>query len=286
MKNKIPVKRIKEPKERLFFSDFMGIQSVAKMLNGAPMVEKLHKHDFYFVLVLENGSGSHFIDFISYPVENYTIYFMRPGQVHQLTLEKDCTGFLINFNSEIYLSKDKVKSELLRKASGQNFYQLEKQKFNRLYSTITYLFQEFNNKKKGFEEIVIANLTIFFSELTRFQKRNSLITVSSYSLQRIDEFQQLLETQIYTQKKVSYYTKKMNISQYQLNSITKETLGKTASEMIQEQVILEAKKLLLATTNQVNQIAMKLGYEDVSYFIRLFKKHTYQPPDTFRINFK
>ena len=51
-------------------------------------------------------------------------------------------------------------------------------------------------------------------------------------------------------------------------------------------MILEAKRNLLATSNLVNQIADDLGHEDVSYFIRFFKKHTGYSPEAFRQNFK
>ena len=78
----------------------------------------------------------------------------------------------------------------------------------------------------------------------------------------------------------------LNLSTYQLNAITKTTLGKTCSDLINEYIILESKRYLLATSNQVNQIAYHLGYEDVSYFIRFFKKHTGYSPETFRHNSK
>ncbi len=74
----------------------------------------------------------------------------------------------------------------------------------------------------------------------------------------------------------------MNLSAYQLNEITKVAVGKTPSELINEQIILEAKRYLLATPNQVKDIADHLGYEDVSYFIRFFKKHTGHSPEAFR----
>jgi AraC-like DNA-binding protein len=45
-------------------------------------------------------------------------------------------------------------------------------------------------------------------------------------------------------------------------------------------------RLLLATANQVKEVADGLGYEDVSYFIRFFKKQTGQTPDAFRKKFK
>jgi YesN/AraC family two-component response regulator len=76
------------------------------------------------------------------------------------------------------------------------------------------------------------------------------------------------------------------MSSYQLNLITKTSVGKTVLHLINEQIVLEAKRYLLATTNQVKEIADQLGYEDPSYFIRFFKKHTGHSPDTFRRNFK
>lgn len=56
--------------------------------------------------------------------------------------------------------------------------------------------------------------------------------------------------------------------------------------MINEQIVLEAKRYLLATPNQVKEVANHLGYEDVSYFVRFFKKHTGHTPEAFRKNFK
>lgn len=76
----------------------------------------------------------------------------------------------------------------------------------------------------------------------------------------------------------------MNLSVYQLNAITKATLGKTSSSIINDYVVLEAKRHLLATSLQVNQVAYQLGYEDVSYFIRFFKKHMGCSPQAFREN--
>lgn len=78
----------------------------------------------------------------------------------------------------------------------------------------------------------------------------------------------------------------MNLTTYRLNTITKELLGKTPSTLINEYVVLEAKRLLLATSNQIQQIADLLGYEDVSYFVRYFKKHTNYSPEAFRKNFE
>ncbi|MBK9402216.1 MAG: helix-turn-helix transcriptional regulator [Bacteroidetes bacterium] len=55
---------------------------------------------------------------------------------------------------------------------------------------------------------------------------------------------------------------------------------------INDEIILEAKRQLLAGSCQVNELAWQMGYEDVSYFIRFFKKHTGYSPEAFRKNFR
>jgi AraC-like DNA-binding protein len=110
--------------------------------------------------------------------------------------------------------------------------------------------------------------------------------MSTYAHDRLDELLTLLDTNLYTHKQVSQYADMLNLSAYQLNAVTKSTVGKTCSAVIDDHIILESKRHLLATTDQITQIAYRLGYDDVSYFIRFFKKHTGYSPEAFRNNFK
>jgi AraC-like DNA-binding protein len=109
---------------------------------------------------------------------------------------------------------------------------------------------------------------------------------NAYMQERLEALQALIALHVSEQKQVAYYARELHITPYQLNAITKTALGKTCSEVINDYILLEAKRYLLATPNQVNQIAWHLGYEDVSYFIRFFKKHTGSSPDIFRKNFR
>jgi AraC-like DNA-binding protein len=153
---------------------------------------------------------------------------------------------------------------------------------------LTDIFREFTAKKEGYEDAIAANLDLFFINYWR-QSQNSVSvtkTNGDYNLDRFEELVRLLEEKIADTKNVTQYAELLNLSNYQLNAITKATVGKTVSELINDQIILEAKRNLLATTRQVKEIADGLGYEDVSYFIRFFKKQTGHTPDTFRRNFK
>ena len=284
----IPVRHINSPLIEGNFPEGFNIRDVRDLLAGKDMVQGLHRHDFFYILALKKGSGSHEIDFIPYQVGDHSVFFMRPGQVHQLSLQAGSTGFLMEFKIDFYFPQDKVSSQLLRKASNKNLYRLDANQFKKLLSISTSIFQEYTDKQEGYHEVIKANMGILFIELIRNQQNSKVPSNNStpYNQERLEEFLELLETHIFSQKQVSQYADILNLSTFQLNAITKATLGKNCSALINEYIILESKRYLLATSNQVNQIADHLGYEDISYFTRFFKKHTGYSPEAFRNNFK
>lgn len=265
-----------------------SIRDIQQILNGKDLVHTLHKHDFFFVLAVQKGKGTHEIDFIKYPVHDHCVFILRPGQVHQLQLNAGCTGFLMEFDLLFYQPKNSITEHRWKKASSKNYCEVEAARFMRLHSILENVFDEFVSKNEGYLEAIKANLDLFFIEYIRQSRDPKSITKTEtgYAQERFDELVYLIEKNISRMKNVSDYANLLNISSYQLNSITKASVGKTVSEMINEQIVLEAKRYLLATSDQIKEVADHLGYEDVSYFVRFFKKHTGHTPEAFRRNFR
>lgn len=285
---KIPIRQLTPFQHELPSSEQFKIRRVEDIMGENDLVHDLHRHDFYFILTLKKGLGNHEIDFTEYKVSDNTVFFLRPGQVHQLELKTGSTGYLVEFNTEFYHPGNKLSNQRLRKASGKNFCTLEINRFERLQTILSSMFREYTAREEGYKDVIKSSLNIFFIEFIR-QSPNpnaSDTNKNSYSQERLEEFMELLEKNIATHKQVSQYTDMMNLSPYQLNEVTKSSVGKTASELINEHIILETKRYLLATPNQVKEIADQLGYEDTSYFIRFFKKHTGHSPEAFRRHFK
>lgn len=281
---KISIRHIKEPD----FSDGFSIQNISPLLSEKDLVQELHRHDFFFVLFLEKGKGEHSIDFTNYPVEDYSVFFMRPGQVHQLTLKQGSKGYLMQFNRDFYTPKEKPVNFVLRKVSNKNHCPFSVEKFSKLLSQLSFILEEYNQKQDHYKDVIKASLEVLFIELIRQSSNPKEITNdgTNYSQNQLEDFLELLQKHIVTHKQVTQYVEMMHLTTFQLNKITKETMGKSSSQLINEHIVLEAKRNLLATTNQVNQIAFNLGFEDPSYFIRFFKKHTNYSPEAFRKNFK
>ncbi|MBC9912577.1 AraC family transcriptional regulator [Chitinophaga varians] len=266
---KIPVRNIRRGHRRDF-----DIQDIGEKMAGKDMVQELHRHDFFYVLALEKGAGEHEIDFTPYPVENHTIFFLRPGQVHQLRVKAGSTGWMMQFTSGFYRNV-----QLLRRIGAINTYPDREGKALRVLAGI---FREYQQQEEQYREVIQSSLHIFLVTLLRLQHQPAKDSPNIYTEERLEALLELLETHIHTHKRASQYAAMLHLSLYQLNAVTREALGKTASELIHEQIVLEAKRQLLATTAQISQIAAQLGYEDVSYFIRFFKKQTGYTPEAFR----
>jgi len=282
----IPVRQLQSQQEPTLMGSF-SIRAVEELLTGKDMIQELHRHDYFYVLALKNGTGQHEIDFIPYEVCDHSVFFMRPGHVHQLVLHAGSKGFLMQFKSDFYFPNDPLSAQLLRKASNKGLCQLDSKRFEKLHTLLSAIFQEYTDKQERFQAVIQANLGIFFIELVRHRQHNTpkTTTENSYQQARLEELLELIESTIAEHKEVAYYADRMHLSSYQLNAITKATLGKTCSTVITDCLVLESKRQLLATSNQINQIAFQLGYEDVSYFIRFFKKHTGYSPAVFRQKF-
>ncbi|MGZ5254493.1 MAG: AraC family transcriptional regulator [Flavitalea sp.] len=284
----IPVRNISTPATEQINSGRFSIRKVEAILNGKDLQHNLHRHNFYFILLLQSGEGIHEIDFIPHKVTDRSVFMLRPGQVHHLQLKAGASGYLVEFDTEFYRPSDKLSAQRLRKASSKNFCEFEASRFKKLHSFLANIFEECINKQEGYKDAIRAGLEIFFIEYVRQSENPNATDIhkTAYTQERFEEFTELLEKHVATQKQVTHYTGLMSLSSYQLNEITKAAVGKTASALIDEYILLEAKRYLLATPGQVKEIADHLGYEDPSYFIRFFKKHTGYSPDAFRKNFR
>lgn len=282
----IPIRHIQAALQESVFPDSFSIRDIQAVLAGKDMLQPLHRHDFFLVIALKKGSGIHEIDFTPYQVCDHSLFFMRPGQVHQLLLKSQSTGYIMQFKADFYHPHDKISNQQIRKASTQNFYQFDAYRFQKIRSILTYIFEEYTEKQEKCVDVIRANMSILFIELVWHSSKNTSSNTDLYMQGRLEQFLELIEIHMVTHKQVSAYAEMLNLSTYQLNAITKTTLGKTSSQLIDDTLILEAKRYLLATADQVNQIAYQLGFEDISYFSRFFKKHTGYSPETFRENFR
>lgn len=280
----IPVRHIAQTHQDLSHLGRFSIRTLSAVLKGENLVHDLHRHDFYFILAIEEGQGVHEIDFVKYDMQANTVFILRPGQVHHLRLAANCRGFLLEFDNFFYRAHSPATEQQWKRATSQNYQQIEEIRFKKLIAYLSKSHDEYASKEDGYMQAIQANMELFIIEFSRQSLYSAKVAagISTYAQERYEELLRLLETNITHIKSVSGYAKLTNLSVYQLNAITKASVGKSTADLINEQIILEAKRFLLATSNQIKDIAWHLGYEDPSYFIRFFRNHTGFSPDAFR----
>jgi len=153
---------------------------------------------------------------------------------------------------------------------------------------ISQMEQEFENKEEFGKELILRNCLRSF--LIQIQRRKKEFESSSEQLPELPDekrlqlvkFVNLINENYKKGFTISEYAGLLHISSRSLSELTHQLLNKTPSQMIQERLILEAQRMLLYSNLNINQIGYRLGFDDASYFVKYFKKHTNISPSEFR----
>ena len=78
------------------------------------------------------------------------------------------------------------------------------------------------------------------------------------------------------------YAQALALTQTTLNRLCRQFSGKGALDLIQERLVIAARRHLIYTDASVEAIAYGLGFQDPAYFSRFFKRHTAMAPGRFR----
>lgn len=129
--------------------------------------------------------------------------------------------------------------------------------------------------------LISSYLVSAFQEMKLFYPNEQLVK-STRNAQITSDFKELLYNEIKKTHSAAEFADKLNVSPNHLNKSIKTTTGKTAKELINEALILEAKNLLFETDLSIGEVSLELGLEDAAYFSRLFKQHSGMTPQQFR----
>jgi AraC family transcriptional regulator, transcriptional activator of pobA len=214
---------------------------------------------------------------------------MQPGQMHFWNLSDDIDGFVFfhnkNFFDQDFTTLTINEFPFFQSLRNSSVIHCTKGRTNEFENSFKELVQESTGNLIFSSEKIKALLRVIYIELSRDYGESSDFARPSYYLQRIKEFEELINRHFKILKSAGEYAARMNISEKHLNRMTKDTVNKTSTELIAERTILEAKRLLMRESLTVNEICYELGYSDPSYFIRFFKKHTGHTPQNFRIQY-
>jgi len=249
-----------------------------------------HSHQYYTLIWSQNASGRHIIDYKEYHMKPDDIFFVSPGQVHQIEHTPEPEGWVILFSCD-FLSKNYVSDSFI---SDLNLFSdvgstppihINPETVFRLNEIVHHIYDTFYSKDDFKFEKIGAYLKLFLIECAPYAHHPDADDNPQF-LQAgghiVKEFKQLLEQHFTDWHKVSDYAAALNISADYLNNVVRTSIGSNVKELIQKRIILEAKRLGLHTEYSNKEIAYRIGFNEPSHFSRFFKKLEGKPFSAFR----
>jgi AraC family transcriptional regulator, transcriptional activator of pobA len=252
--------------------DGMGI-SLNKIETLSKSIKATHRDDHYMFILQRKGEFLFEIDFRAVKLRGASLCFVAPGQVHRYIKWKDSKGWFIFADVSRVPETCREIFDTWQKVRQLAAIDTEDIIFNAMPVLEQLLLKEqnaLNSSITGHQ--VGAILGLIASKIIQPQKPGHTINGQRYHI--ASRFKQLVKKNYKDVKQVQQYAERLNITPLYLNEVVKEITGFTASYWIQQEIILEAKRLLYYTVLDVKQIAYELGYEDHTYFSRFFKKNT------------
>ena len=251
-----------------------------------PEVDDVHKHTFYEILWVDKGHSQQTIDYQSYELGPSSLFFISPGQVHEFEAWQPLIGGTILFTSDFFLLNQSNQDTLFELSFLDNTYAHPRLDLNpKSFQEIRHIIQLLINEKKRIDyrtDILRTLLQLLALQIQRNLDQQQGTHLHKASLLIYKQFKVLLEEHYTGEYTVEDYAKLLCITQHHLNRSSKNITGKTASAIIRDRKILEAKRLLTFTDASISQITAALNYYDSSYFAKLFKKEIGVSPKSFR----
>jgi AraC-like DNA-binding protein len=240
-----------------------------------------HKHNNYFeIIYLSQGSGYHYIDSRKFEVKPPIMYFIRKEQVHHWELVKELDGFVVIVKkSFIENSLDSELKSLFTKISRQSSLSVkENAVINKLFEILA---EENKTEGENAFHIIEGLLKALLAKVLEVAK--PVINKMEAKHDLYQSFLSLLNKGSIVKNAVHYYAGQLNTSPQNLNTACRKAVDQSATEVLAEFLISEAKRLLHYTDNTVSEIAFTLDFIDSSHFVKYFKRFTGQTPQSFRL---
>lgn len=254
---------------------------------------KPHIHSYYQIIWFKKGTGKHYVDFKEYEVTDNSLFFIAKNQVHYFDDSIDYHGVIIVFNESFIVQKDSEVEFFLKCNIFKNPYQrpsccVGTDMDSILNQYLALINLELNHEDDfGQGELLRMYLRSFLVQVqrTKIESEKSIGEESFYVDDKkmlLIHFNNLIDEHYKEGLSIAQYAALLFISARTLSDLTNQLLGKSPSMMVQERIVLEAKRLLLHSDQHVNQVGYTLGFEDPSYFVKYFKKHTKMSPTEFK----
>lgn len=264
--------------------DLVDLNDIKKYIEIHPV----HTLSYFDITFIEEGRGFFSVNDKHYTVTEGDVIFSMPGEIRSWDKDQIQKGHALIFEEEFLLSF--FNDPLFLQHLSYFYPQRTSAQLNisgiqpRITNLIQQIYAEIGHYHPKDKHLLRALLYEMLILLDREYSRQYPLAEDIHvaGSRYIDAFIALVKADCKTFHDTMYYADQLCITPNYLNEIIKKSMGINAKSYIQNQLLLEAKKLLTYTNHSIDEIAEILHFESSSYFIRFFRNHTNSTPLIYR----
>lgn len=253
--------------------------------------DSIQRNNYFSLIWVTHGNGKIKADFAEYDFKANSLFAFSPYQPYMITSDKPIKGIAIYFHPEFFCIYKHHKEVSSNGVLYNNVYQPP---FVTVDETSAATFQmlceqiktEMQNPALAQYELLVSYLKIFLITASRLKTQQQPLAAEAMKDSKepfiLQKLKDAIEENFKTKHSPADYAELLYITPKALAKITKSHFNKTLSSLINDRIIIEAKRELYLTDKTVKEIAYELGYEDEYYFSRFFKVNADVSPQLYR----
>ncbi|MEX8547142.1 MAG: AraC family transcriptional regulator [Mucilaginibacter sp.] len=248
-----------------------------------------HRSDMYSLGIVIKGEAKLRVGLETYVVNAPGLVAVSPDQIRQWMVTNENFETISLFYAEDFVVAGLLDTLFVKKLQflkkGRNsFIPLTNAGFAALKNIFDQIEKKASSNYSNKVESTQALIRVLLLEVEGLQEIRTIKDLNKYSQPYFitQKFKELLAEHFAENRAVSYYAEKLFVTAKHLSQTLKEQTGKTANEMINEIVCLEAKVLLQTEELNISSVSERLNFVNPSFFGKFFKRNTGMSPNQYR----
>lgn len=253
-----------------FNSDTLKVIPLKNFFSSFSNYIKPHIHqNIYQIFIIEEGEGDFILNNIKISSKNRMVLLIPCNVVHGFIIKDNIKGVSISININYLNTFFGYNPEIFDFFNTPTFFEnIPESSFVKINHLAENLFNELNNKKLFSDKIIKNLLELLLLNICRdLNKSNSKVKINHLKMVKLfNDFKVMINEYKDKRNDLGYFTKKLKITLNKLNTVCKQVTGKSASKIINEQIIFDAQLLLLYSNLSIAEISKALNF----YISKLF----------------